>query len=168
MKKSTGGFTIVELIIAIVVIAILAAISIVSYTGIQNRAHDTAIQVHLRQMYQKFELEKFDGIGYSNYFGSGYDIQPENLDTLLPPDRTSLASGDNVLSATVSYRYFSDGCDQLTITLLSKSGNAFRYSCSGLEQTETGISTLQGQGCNFFESGYFPSTDSWEVTGYLC
>lgn len=35
---SQGGFTIVELLIVIVVIAILAAITIVSYNGIQNRA----------------------------------------------------------------------------------------------------------------------------------
>jgi prepilin-type N-terminal cleavage/methylation domain-containing protein len=33
-----SGFTIVELLIVIVVIAILAALSVVAYNGIQNRA----------------------------------------------------------------------------------------------------------------------------------
>ncbi len=42
--KTKSGFTIVELLIVIVVIAILAAISIAAYTGIQNRARDTALQ----------------------------------------------------------------------------------------------------------------------------
>ena len=44
MKKggiTTKGFTIVELLIVIVVIAILAAITIVAYNGIQNRAKNT-------------------------------------------------------------------------------------------------------------------------------
>ena len=40
-KKHQSGFTIVELLIVIVVIAMLAAISVVAYTGIQGRARDT-------------------------------------------------------------------------------------------------------------------------------
>ncbi len=44
MKKwAQSGFTIVELLIVVVVIAILAAITIVSYNGIQQRANNTAI-----------------------------------------------------------------------------------------------------------------------------
>lgn len=38
MRKTISGFTIVELLIVIVVVAILAAISIVAYNGIQDRA----------------------------------------------------------------------------------------------------------------------------------
>lgn len=42
MKKSTSGFTIVELLIVIVVIGILAAIVIVAYNGINQRAKNTS------------------------------------------------------------------------------------------------------------------------------
>jgi prepilin-type N-terminal cleavage/methylation domain-containing protein len=56
--KSKSGFTIVELLIVIVVIAILAAISIVAYNGIQSRARDaerksdiSAIQKHIEIFY---------------------------------------------------------------------------------------------------------------------
>lgn len=40
--KNSKGFTIVELLIVIVVIGILAAITIVSYTGIQSKARTAA------------------------------------------------------------------------------------------------------------------------------
>ena len=42
------GFTIVELLIVVVVIAILATITVVAFNGIQNRAHDTAVQADLK------------------------------------------------------------------------------------------------------------------------
>ena len=48
-----SGFTIVELLIVIVVIAILAAISIVAYTGIQNTARNSAVQSNLKTIHQR-------------------------------------------------------------------------------------------------------------------
>lgn len=47
------GFTIVELLIVIVVIAILAAISVVAYNGIQNRAGTAAGQTLASQVAKK-------------------------------------------------------------------------------------------------------------------
>ena len=43
VQGAKRGFTIVELLIVIAVIGILAAISIISYTGVQQRARDTAV-----------------------------------------------------------------------------------------------------------------------------
>lgn len=47
------GFTIVELLIVIVVIGILAAITIVSYTGVTARANESSVQSDLRNMGQR-------------------------------------------------------------------------------------------------------------------
>lgn len=58
--KSRDGFTIVELLIVIVVIAILAAVSIIAYGGIQNRANDAAIQNDLRNLGQKVKAYMVD------------------------------------------------------------------------------------------------------------
>jgi prepilin-type N-terminal cleavage/methylation domain-containing protein len=54
-KSLQQGFTIVELLIVVVVIAILAAITIVSYNGIQNRAHDSVVKSDLENNYKTMQ-----------------------------------------------------------------------------------------------------------------
>jgi prepilin-type N-terminal cleavage/methylation domain-containing protein len=54
------GFTIVELLIVIVVIAILAAISIVAYNGIQARTNNSAVASDAATIRKKMELTKID------------------------------------------------------------------------------------------------------------
>jgi prepilin-type N-terminal cleavage/methylation domain-containing protein len=58
------GFTIVELLIVIVVIAILAAISIVAYNGIQQRARDAERSQELSQLQKALEVYHADMGGY--------------------------------------------------------------------------------------------------------
>lgn len=53
ISKNKKGFTIVELLIVVVVIAILAAITIVAYNGIQNRAKESAAQAGAAQAIKK-------------------------------------------------------------------------------------------------------------------
>jgi len=52
------GFTIVELLIVIVVIGILAAITIIAYNGIQNRAKVATLQSDLVNVAKKLEVYK--------------------------------------------------------------------------------------------------------------
>lgn len=57
-KSKHTGFTIVELLIVIVVIAILAAITVVAYTGIQDRAKESNVQSDLSAFMKKIEIAR--------------------------------------------------------------------------------------------------------------
>lgn len=56
VRDRKSGFTIVELLIAIVVIGILATISIVAYNGVSNNTHDTAVKSDLANFAKKIRL----------------------------------------------------------------------------------------------------------------
>ena len=56
MKRRDDGFTIVELLIVIVVIAILAAISVVAYNGIQTRTQETVVKSDLVMFHKQVSL----------------------------------------------------------------------------------------------------------------
>jgi len=59
--QTQNGFTIVELLIVVVVIAILAAITIVSYNGITSRANASAAKTTAVSVQKKAELYASDG-----------------------------------------------------------------------------------------------------------
>jgi prepilin-type N-terminal cleavage/methylation domain-containing protein len=60
IKAKNQGFTIVELLIVVVVIAILAAITIVSYNGITARANQSSAKATASSLAKKAELFNTD------------------------------------------------------------------------------------------------------------
>ncbi len=93
--RKQSGFTIVELLIVIVVIAILAAITIISYTGIQNRAYDAAVSSDLNSYAKKASLFAADKGRYPDTDNelstlglaatkSAYVISPDVSHNLIP------------------------------------------------------------------------------------
>jgi len=79
--KKQPGFTIVELLIVIVVIGILAAVSIVAFNGVQQRARNTQTGSAVSQYLKLFKIYIADGNSYpstGNYACLGEDY-PSDL-----------------------------------------------------------------------------------------
>ncbi len=100
----TKGFTIVELLIVIVIIAILAAITIVAYNGMQQRARDAARTSAAQSLMKALELYKTSDGVYPDACGhdSGCDI-PAGMATYLVPTYTSGVPNDP--DATKPFQY---------------------------------------------------------------
>lgn len=55
-RRQKSGFTIVELIVVVTVIAILASISIIMYTNVQNRARDAQRLADVDKLVKNIEI----------------------------------------------------------------------------------------------------------------
>lgn len=89
-KKQTG-FTIVELLIVVVVIAILAAITIVAYNGIQKQAQDSRRDSDIAQYYKAILMARNNSGKVlreitNHTYSVGYCFNSANPDGLEPRD----------------------------------------------------------------------------------
>jgi len=108
------GFTIVELLIVIVVIAILAAISIVAYNGIQGRARDSQREQDVKTIVKALELYYIDNGQYPPGSGSTslnaawsatVDSSWSNLSSILVPKYISKLPNEPNPSQNVDCRF---------------------------------------------------------------
>lgn len=97
MKRSEPketGFTIVELLIVVVVIAILAAITIVSYSGVTRRASNSERQSDIAAIQKALEMYYIDNSQYPKQGGvAGMDLVDYPITTLKLPRSAIIAPG---------------------------------------------------------------------------
>jgi len=85
IKAKNQGFTIVELLIVVVVIAILAAITIVSYNGITGRANQAAVKGQAATYQKKAELYQSE---VGNYPVATTDLSADSSKSYYYPSST--------------------------------------------------------------------------------
>ncbi len=111
LKTKKSGFTIVELLIVIVVIAILAAITIVAYNGIRQRAQESGAKTALANATKKIETYRFDPTNPTQEY----------------PATLAVAGVPTDSGSTLTYNYFNSGN---YYCLESKTGTAVYYQTS--------------------------------------
>lgn len=148
MTKRISGFTIVELLIVIVVIAILAAITIVVYNGIQNRAYDTTIRSDLQTVAKKLQAWKItDGDGS---FPTGVDAS--TLKAALSPVDIKLSTSA-YQTTTSNLLYIDEGGKDFALLAISKAGHTMYYS------------TKEGSVKDYTGAHSFPGSSSTSIMG---
>lgn len=156
--SKNNGFTIVELLIVVVVIAILAAITIVSYNGITAQAKDSNIQNDLRNIQQSLQArhaidgvyasgdaahsvkDTMDGIVESSFAKLTFNTASYGISDLYPslPRGTVIVGGYQVNpgpEATMA---------ELCIVAKSGSGQNYLMTTTGVLQKTGAINTLGG------------------------
>ncbi|MBJ58616.1 hypothetical protein CL689_00725 [Candidatus Saccharibacteria bacterium] len=127
MNHSTRGFTIVELLIVIVVIAILASITIVAYNGIQNSAHDASVQSDISNFAKKIEIERVQS------------ADGQYPTSLTPAMGFAFAQGSYDTSGFNLYYCYNPTTNKLAFGVASKTGNSWSYT------TDDGVRPYTGR-----------------------
>lgn len=166
MHSASAGFTIVELLIVIVVIAILAAMTIVAYNGIQARAYDSSVRSDLSQIGRKVELYKIDNGSYPMGTTQLSTID-FNIDKQAYGHVWALVAGVGMYNLVTCWPPVSDP-NRFAVIASSKSGKSFIYTNGGVKDAiianESSSSTICAGAAGYTNSGrdFFYEAGSWK------
>ena len=124
------GFTIVELLIVVVVIAILAAITIISYTGIQNRAYDSTVQNDIKNFAKIVEMQNGQTGAYPFPLTKSMGVKVS---------QSAYMVRNNI------YYCVNTTTNQYAIAAISRSGKGYSYGSNGtLQEYQNGDGSVSG------------------------
>ena len=148
MYRYARGFTLIELIIVVAIIAILSTIGLTVYSGIQRGARDAKRQSDIQEIQKA--LEQFYAL---NRYYPGANSHPGNLTTLVTAPNAYFPGGaipEDPLTTSAPYQYL-------------PCATADRYVlCTGAAAMET-CTTTQQVNCN--ASATAPGCGQFTSTG---
>ncbi len=128
-RSRQPGFTIVELLIVIVVIGILAAITIVAYSGIQDRAKYAREQSDISSLNKLINLYYVDNGSYPSTGGSafagnstGWSQAANFVPGIVPTYAPSIPQMPSSTDVNNSYIYVSDGTNYKLVRYSGSAG----------------------------------------------
>lgn len=132
--SNVKGFTIVELLIVIVVIAILTAISVVVYNGLQSHARGNVRRDAAAKITKALELYYIDNQAYPTGTGTGISSTDVNFLAALRPYMDGTVPADPTNNGSYVFRY--------SFFVPSYIFNTTTNCCSG-DYVSTGTCTLE-------------------------
>lgn len=165
MIYSSRGFTIVELVIAIVVIGTLAAIVAINWSGATKNAEDRTRELDTKQWVSTFDLYKSRYLVWPALPDSG--TTPKQLCLGFPADAAAgncvqydssntnqkmSASGADYDSLIAEIRKVGDRIPKNSGPILSVNGHKLAGPFVSLSQTGTTTLTVTGKFVNFFHN----------------
>ena len=155
-RENEEGFTLIELMVVVLIIAILLAIAIPTFLGARNRANDRAAQASLRnaltaakvvftdaQDYTKATIAKLDTEEPALKFQTAASTAPKEVTVEDPP-----------AAAALWYA-----------TAQSKSGKCFYIkdnSAAAGDGTTFGVATAPAAGCSIDKTAALYTTPGWD------
>lgn len=145
LKNKNKGFTIVELLIVIVVIGILATLVIVTFTGIQQKAHDSQRQTDINAVDSHLEAYYAESGNYptlaqvTDSTWVSTHMKGLDPDALLAPGSTTAIDSSTATKSKYSYAPTEGGTTACTATGTADDSACDTFKVSAMLESDGSI-----------------------------